>query len=65
MNENIKWEKTVEIFCEVLKDQEMKIISYDKKEMIPLTAKEEESYENQEICHICEKEFCMGKDNKK
>ena len=24
-----------------------------------------ESYENQEMCHICEKEFCTDKDNKK
>ena len=35
----------------------MKIISYGKKEMIPLTDKEKESYENQQICHICKKEL--------
>ena len=40
----------------------MKIISYEKKEMIPLTDKEKESYENQKICHICKKEF--NNDNK-
>ena len=33
--------------------------------MIPLTNEEKESYENQETCHICEKEFCIDKDNKK
>ena len=35
------------------------------KAMIPLTNEEMESYENQEICHICEKELCIDKDNKK
>ena len=30
--------------------------------MIPLTDKEKESHENQQICHICEKEFST--DNK-
>ena len=45
----------MKIFCEDLKDQAMKTINYEKKEMIPLTHEEKESYENQEICHICEK----------
>ena len=35
------------------------------KAMILLTNEEKELYENQEICHICEKQFCTGKDNKK
>ena len=30
---------------------------------MPLTDEEKESYENQEICHICEKEFCTEKNN--
>ena len=54
----------MEIFCEDLKDEAMKIINYEKKEMIPLTNEEKESYENQKICHICEKEFCTDKNNK-
>ena len=33
--------------------------------MILLTDEENESYENQEICHICEKEFCTDENNKK
>ena len=45
----------MKIFCEDLKDQAMKIINHEKKEMIPLTDEEKESYENQETCHICEK----------
>ena len=53
------------MFCKDLKDQAMKIINYEKKEMIPLTDKEKESYENQEICYICEKEFCINENNKK
>ena len=40
----------------------MKIINYEKNEMIPLTNEEKESYENQQICHICKKEF--SNDNK-
>ena len=55
----------MKMFCKDLKDQAMKIINYEKKEMIPLTDKEKESYENQEICYICEKEFCTDENNKK
>ena len=54
----------MKIFCKDLKDQATKIINYEKKEMIPLTDKEKQSYENQKICHICEKEFCTDKNNK-
>ena len=54
----------MKIFCEDLKDQAMKIIIYQEKEMIPLTNEEKESYENQKICHICEKEFCTDEDKK-
>ena len=42
----------MKIFCEDLKDQAMKIINYEKKEMIPLTNEEKETYENQKTCHI-------------
>ena len=31
--------------------------------MIPLTDEEKESYENQKVCYICEKEFCTDKEN--
>ena len=41
----------------------MKIIHYEKKEMILLTKEENKSYLNQEACYICEKKFCMDKDN--
>ena len=58
-------------------DEENKILKYisGKKslkvlfiicaDLIPLTYEENVSYENQQICHIYEKEFCMDKDNKK
>ena len=36
----------MKIFYKDLKDQAMKVINYEKKEMIPLTDKEKESYEN-------------------
>ena len=52
----------MKIFCNYLKDQAMKIINCEKKQIIPLTNEEKESYENQEICHICKKEF--NNDNK-
>ena len=55
----------MKIFCKDLKDQAKKIINYEKKEMIPLTDKKKESYENQKICHICEKEFSTDNIDKK
>ena len=51
----------MEMLSKGLKEQEMKIINYEKKEMIPLTNEEKESYENQKICYICEKEFSTDK----
>ena len=41
----------------------MKIINYEKKEMIPLTKEENKSYKEKESCHICEEKFCMDKDD--
>ena len=51
-------------YCNDLREQAMRIINYEKKEMIPLTDEEKESYENQEVCHICKKDFCNDEDNK-
>ena len=47
----------MKMFCKDLKDQAMKIINYEKKEMIPLTDKEKETHENQKFCYICEKKI--------
>ena len=56
---------SMKIFCDGLKDQAMKIINYEKKEMIPLTDEEKETHENQKNCYICEQEFCTDENNKK
>ena len=55
----------MKMFCNDLKEQVMRIINYVQKTMIPLTNEEKESYKNQQIFHICEREFCTNKDNKK
>ena len=35
-----------------------------KKKMMPLTKKEEESYNKQKVCYICKKEFNTDDSNK-
>ena len=40
----------------------MKIVNYEKKEIIKLTH-EEKFYKEQETCHICKKKFCVDKDD--
>ena len=42
----------------------MKIINYEKKEMIPLTDEENESYVKQKVCYICKKEFNTDENDK-
>ena len=44
-------------FCKDLREHAIKIINYEKKDMISLTKKEEENYNNQKVCYICKKEF--------
>ena len=39
----------MEMFCKDLRDQAMKIINYEKKEMISLTDEEIEFYEMQKV----------------
>ena len=58
-------EDCMKMFCKDLKDQALKIIKYEKKEMIPLTDEEKETHENQKNCYICEQEFCTDENNKK
>ena len=52
-------------FYSDLKELGTKIIYYEQKEMIPLTDNENKFYEEQEKCHICQKEFCYDKNDKK
>ena len=44
-------------FCKGLREHATKIFNYEKKDMIPLTKKEGENYNNQKVCYICKKEF--------
>ena len=44
-------------FCKDLREHATKIFNYEKKDMIPLTKREEENYNNQKVCYICKKEI--------
>ena len=44
-------------FCKDLKEHATRIINYEKKKIIPLTKEEKISYNDQQICYICKKEF--------
>ena len=44
-------------FCKDLREHPMKIMNYEKKEMKPPTDEENESYQKQNVCYICRKEF--------
>ena len=54
----------IEALCKKLKDHAIEISNYKEKEMIPLTDEEAEFYEEQEVCHICKKEFCNDENEK-
>ena len=47
-------------FCKDLREHATKIINYEKKDMIPLTKKEEEIHNKQKVCYICKKDFNTG-----
>ena len=53
----------IEKLCKKLKKHPMKIIDYEKKEMIPLIYEESKSYREQKECHICEENVCIDKDD--
>ena len=50
-------------FCDDLKELVTRITNYEMKPMDLLTEEEKESYKNQELCHICDKEFCTDNNN--
>ena len=54
----------IEKLCKKLKESATEIINREKKEMVPLTHKENNFYNEQEICYICKEKFCMDKDDK-
>ena len=43
----------IEELCKKLKENAMEIINHEKKEMVPLTHKECNFYNEQKICYIC------------
>ena len=53
----------IEKFCKDLKEHEIKIIKFEKKEMIPLTDEENDFYENQKVFHKWKKEFIFNIDS--
>ena len=52
-------------FCEDLKKHVTRIITYEKKEMIPLTKKKEIKQNKQKKCNMCKKGFSTDDDDKK
>ena len=55
----------MEMFYKDLRDQAMKIINNEKKEIIPLTNDEDKSYEKTKVCCMCKKKFCTDKNDEK
>ena len=55
----------MEKFCKDLREHATKIINYEKKDMIPLTKKEQEQHSEQKVCYICKKEFNTDGSDKK
>ena len=55
----------MENLCLDLRERATKIINYEKKEMIPLTKKEQKKHNKQNVCHICKKRFSTDDNNKK
>ena len=47
----------IEILCKKLKESAMEIIDYKKRDIIPLTQEENNRYNEQGICYICEEKF--------
>ena len=44
-------------FCVDLTDHRREIINSEKKEMLPLTDEDNDSYNNQTYCYMCKKKF--------
>ena len=55
----------MEKFCQDLREHATKIINHEKKDMIPLTKKEQEQHSEQKVCYICKKEFNTDDSDKK
>ena len=55
----------IKVLCKKLKDHALKIINYEKTETIPLSEKENKSYQEQDVCQICRKKFNINEKDKK
>ena len=44
-------------FCETLREHAMKIINFKKKKNEVINKRQQGSYENAQICYICERKF--------
>ena len=53
----------MEKFCKDLREHATNIINHEKKDMIPLTKKEEKNHNKQDVCYTCKKE--LNRDDKK
>ena len=53
----------MESFCKDWREYAMKIMTYEKKEMIPLTNEENELYEMQKVCYMYKKIFSTDKND--
>ena len=51
----------MEKYCKKLREWVMKIVNYEKKDMIPLTNGQKEYHEKQNKCSICGKRFFFDK----
>ena len=56
-----KSEDCMENFCEDLREHIIKIMNYEKKEMIPLSVEENGVYEMRRVYYICKKYLVLIK----
>ena len=56
--------ENMEKFCKDLIKHAMRIVNYEKREIIPLTDEENKFYEEQKVCNICKKGFSTDNDKK-
>ena len=60
-----KGDNCMKKFCKDLREYATKIINYEKKDIMPLTKKEEKHHNKQKVSYICKKEFNTDNIDKK
>ena len=63
--DSYRGEDCMKKFCKDLREHATKIINYEKKDMIPLTKKEEKHHNKQKVCYIYKKECNTDDSDKK